>query len=92
MPEKDVNVLDKRESASSRSLAQLAAVHSTRQNLLVEVPTIDAPALRARTTDGAEAASIIGAAKAVAISVQYPSAWVLHLAARASHSQRPPTS
>ena len=43
----------------------------------VEVPTVDEPALRAKTTDGAEAARIIGTAKAVAISVQYPSAWVI---------------
>ncbi len=77
-------------SARQRPLAVaarliLASGSPTRARLLraagidfaVEVPTVDEPALRARTTDGAEAASIIGTAKAVAISVQYPSAWVI---------------
>lgn len=63
----------------------LASGSPTRARLLraagvdfaVEVPTVDEPALRAGAADGAKAASIIGTAKAVAVSVQYPRAWVI---------------
>ena len=68
---------DARLILASGSPTRARLLRATGVDFAVEVPTVDEPALRARTTDGAEAASIIGTAKAVAISVQYPSAWII---------------
>jgi septum formation protein len=62
---------------ASGSVTRARLLRAAGVDFAIEVPTVDEPALRGGTTDGAKAASIIGTAKARAISVQYPSAWVI---------------
>jgi septum formation protein len=62
---------------ASGSVTRARLLRAAGVDFAIEVPAVDEPALRAGTTDGAKAAGIIGTAKARAISVQYPSAWVI---------------
>jgi septum formation protein len=72
-------------SAGGSAMLVLASGSATRARLLkaagvdfvIDVPTVDEAALRATAPGGVQAAALIGAAKALAISKRRASAWVV---------------